>query len=249
MIGSAHARGGLAALAILLAGAASCRELPALPEAEVYVLGELHDNPDHHRAQAAMIAAIGPAAVAFEMLAPVQAARIGPDTPRDETLGALLAWERSGWPDFAIYLPVFQAFDAPVVGAGGTDARDLSAYGLDEALPAAEQAEREALQAAAHCDALPADLLPSFVARQREVDARLAHATLAALDRHGPPVVLIAGNGHARTDWGVPAAIARVRPEVRVVSVIQGEGGAVPPGDVTLTAAAPERGDPCAAFR
>ncbi len=114
-----------------------------------------------------------------------------------------------------------------------------------------EQATREALQADAHCDTLPSDLLPRFVASQREADARFAAVTLAALDTHGAPVVLIAGNGHARTDWGVPAAIARAAPEVAVVALVQSEGvpGDVPPGDIVLTSAGPARSDPCAAFR
>jgi uncharacterized iron-regulated protein len=62
---------------------------------------------------------------------------------------------------------------------------------------------------------------------------------------------VIAGNGHARTDWGVPAAIARVAPEVTVTAVVQAEaGGAVPPGDVALDAPPPAaRPDPCAALR
>ncbi|UWQ22207.1 ChaN family lipoprotein [Jannaschia sp. W003] len=224
-------------------------DVPALPPADVYVLGERHDNPDHHRAQAALIARIAPTALAFEMLTPAQAARIGPDTARDAALGARLGWEASGWPDFAMYLPVFQASDAPVVGAGGDDPRDLSAFALDAPLPGAEQAEREAEQMAAHCDALPEDLLPRFVASQRERDARLAAATLEALAEHGAPVVLVAGNGHARTDRGVPYMIRQAAPDVRVIAVIQGEGEELPPGDVQLTSEAPERGDPCDAFR
>ncbi|TFL18129.1 hypothetical protein DR046_11165 [Jannaschia formosa] len=222
-----------------------------LPSGQVYVLGEVHDNPAHHAAQGALIEQIAPTAVVFEMLDPEQAARLGPDRPRDpQALDALLGWSEAGWPDIAIYMPVFDAIGVPVLGAAG-EAGDLSAYGLDMPLPETEQATREALQADAHCGVLPAELLPQFVARQRAVDARLAARTLDALDRFGAPVVLIAGNGHARADWGVPAAIARVRPGIEVVAVVQGEEGSVPPGgDVVLDAPAPaDRPDPCDAFR
>ncbi len=71
------------------------------------------------------------------------------------------------------------------------------------------------------------------------------------LDGVGAPVVVITGNGHARRDWGVPAIIARVRPDAVVISVGQGEDGIAPEGgfDVVFDAPAPERDDPCAAFR
>ncbi|MDB2407759.1 ChaN family lipoprotein [Jannaschia sp.] len=222
-----------------------------MPEGQVYVLGEVHDNPAHHEMQGALIAQIAPTAVVFEMLTGEQADRLDLDTPRDpQILEQVLGWSEMGWPDIAIYLPVFEAIEVPILGGGGAPG-DLSAFGLDMPLPDAEQAAREALQLAAHCDALPVNLLPRFVTRQRELDAQLAARTLEALDRYGAPVVLIAGNGHARADWGVPAAIARVRSDLEVVAVVQGEGGAIPPGgDVALTAPAPEgRADPCDAFR
>ena len=241
----------VAVAALLLAPGIAPADDPMLPPADVYVIGERHDNPGHHATQARLVTQVRPSAVVFEMLTPGQAARILLDTPRDAaTLGPLLDWAESGWPDIAWYAPIMAATDAPILGAAG-DGDDLSGYGLDEPLPAGEQTTREALQSAAHCDALPFEALPRFVARQREADARFAARTLAALDAHGSPVVLIAGNGHARIDWGVPAAIARVRPGVRVVAVVQGEGGAddVPPGDVSLTSRPVERGDPCMAFR
>lgn len=221
-----------------------------LPLADVYVLGERHDNPGHHLTQGALIAQIGPRAVVLEMLTDEQAERLGPDTPRDpQVLEALFGWSDMGWPDIAIYLPIFTATDAPILGAAGAPG-DLSAYDLNAPLPPQEQAARETLQADAHCGALPADLLPRFVARQRETDAQFADRTLAALDAFGPPVVLIAGNGHARADWGVPAAIARVRPDIRVIAVVQGEGGDTPPGgDILLDSPAPPRQDLCDAFR
>lgn len=182
-----------------------------LPKADVYIVGERHGYAPHHAEQAAIVAELDPTAVIFEQLTAVQADRIAPDTPRDpQVFEELLGWSDSGWPDFSFYFPIMTASDAVIVGAAGA-AGDLSAYGLDAPLEDDEQAEREALQAEAHCGMLPPDRLPEFVARQREIDAQFAARTLAALDTYGPPVVLITGNGHARSDWGVPAAIARVR--------------------------------------
>lgn len=226
--------------------------LPELPSADIYVLGEIHDNPTHHVAQAALVTAIAPRALVMEMLTDVQAARITSETPRDAaTLDDLLDWSEGGWPDIAMYAPIMVAAGgAPVRGASG-EAGDLRAFGLDAPLPPGEQAAREALQQAAHCDGLPEGMLPEFVGRQRFMDALFASRTIEAYDQFGGPVVLIAGNGHARSDWGVPAAIARVRPDLSVVSVIQSEPGQeILPGDVALTAEPPaDRPDPCDAFR
>ncbi|WP_328794928.1 ChaN family lipoprotein [Jannaschia marina] len=240
-------------ISIRVLAAACCLSFPAgaqtLPPADIYVLGEIHDNPAHHATQTRLVAELDPTAVVFEQLTDEQADRITPETPRDaHVLGRILDWEESGWPDIAFYAPIMAASDAVILGAAGAPG-DLSAYGLEEPLPAEEQTAREALQAEAHCGALPERMLPDFVVRQRAADALFASRTIAAFDAHGGPVVLITGNGHARTDWSVPASIARVRPELRVFSLIQGEGGATLPGDAVVQAEAPERPDPCAAFR
>ena len=265
-----------AALALLSAPAAGepmdASRAAALPEAGIYVVGEAHDNPAHHRGQAAVVAAVDPAAVVFEMLTPDRAAGWDPALRGDAAaLDEALGWSEAGWPDPALYAPLFEAIPegAAVLGADpGSDvvraAMDRGAaavfaegiggeaarFGLDEPLPVGEQAAREADQLAAHCGVLPEALLPGFVEAQRLRDAAFARAVLEALEVHGPPVVLIAGNGHARIDWGVPAALARAAPDVTVLSIGQFEGGGGPPVDVVATTAPPPRGraDPCEGF-
>ncbi|MEM8825090.1 MAG: ChaN family lipoprotein [Pseudomonadota bacterium] len=237
----------LPALALVWAGAVSA---DGLPPADIYVLGEIHDNPVHHEVQARLVEELSPNAIVFEMLTEDQAGHLNPSVPRDpQALDEVLGWSETGWPDIAMYAPIMANPDTPILGAAG-EVGDLAGYGLDAPLPPAQQAEREQLQADAHCGALPEDLLPQFVARQRQIDAQFAARTLAALAEYGAPVVLITGNGHARKDWGVPAAIERVRPDVTVLAVVQGEDGRVPPGgDVVFDAPAPDRPDPCEAFR
>ncbi|MBY6002557.1 ChaN family lipoprotein [Salipiger bermudensis] len=239
-----------------------------LEEAQLVFLGEVHDNPAHHARQAELVAEIKPVALVFEMLTNEQAAQIHPEHLDDqEALAELLDWEASGWPDFSMYYPIFQAAgEAAIFGAAmpREEARRVrdepldkvfgpssGFYGLDEALPAEEQAEREALQMAAHCDALPAEMLPVMVGIQRLRDARLAETALEALSMHGAPVVVITGNGHARTDWGAPALVRMAAPEVPVAALGQGETGrGAPDGrfDLLEEAEAVERDDPCAAF-
>ncbi|MCB1341867.1 MAG: ChaN family lipoprotein [Pseudooceanicola sp.] len=252
---------------LALATGADAQNVSALQDADIVLLGEVHDNPGHHAAQAQAIAALGPTALVFEMLTPDQAKTVVPSLMADEAaLSAALDWENSGWPDFALYFPLFQAApDAAILGAGlprdaarqaleGGVAKhfgsDAGHFGLADPLPPEEQAAREAEQAAAHCDALPDSLLPGMVDLQRLRDALLARAALEALDAHGGPVVVITGNGHARRDGGVPQVLEHVRPGVRVVSVGQDEGGRIDGVyDVVWEGPLVKRRDPCEAFR
>lgn len=235
---------------------------------DVAILGEVHDNPAHHAEQAARVAALAPRALVFEMLTPEQAARITPALIADAAaMEEALDWEAGGWPDFALYHPIFAAAaGARILGAKVTReaAREVfetgpaaafgdgaDAYGLTAPLPEAEQAAREALQLAAHCDALPEEALPGMVAVQRLRDAVLARAAVQAMAETGGPVAVITGNGHARRDWGVPAYIARVAPDLDLFVLGQTEDGRPLEGgfDEVLSAPAVERPDPCAAFR
>src|SRR3989442_3849037 len=78
------------------------------------LLGEKHDNPDHHRLQAwvvgAMIAAGRKPAVAFEMFRADQAdaiARHLAASPNDaHGLADALDWRRSGWPAWSMDEPI-----------------------------------------------------------------------------------------------------------------------------------------------
>jgi uncharacterized iron-regulated protein len=102
-----------------------------------------------------------------------------------------------------------------------------------------------------HCDALSDEMLPGMVEAQRLRDAVLAHAAIAAHSATGGPVVVITGSGHARTDHGIPATIARAAPEVSVLSVgqLESDPGSDAPFYLWIVTAAMDRSDPCAAFR
>ncbi len=249
-----------------LAFAAALLATPAGAQ-DIWVLGEVHDNPAHHAVQAERVVRIAPTALVFEMLTPDQAAQVT-DALRDDVdvLSAALDWDSSGWPDFSLYYPIFAAAPgARVYGAGvpraearkvmeaGLEAAfggDAAAFGLDAPLPPDQQDAREALQKRAHCDALPAEMLPVMVDIQRLRDARLASTARRAMAETGGPVAVITGNGHARRDWGMPALMARAAPDLEVFALGQGEDGLPPDGlfDEVTDAPAPERDDPCAVF-
>jgi uncharacterized iron-regulated protein len=246
---------------------ALCAAGPAAAQ-DVAILGEVHDNPAHHAEQAAQVARLQPAAIVFEMLSEAQAERVTPALRGDaEALGAALGWAESGWPDFSMYHPIFTAApEAAIYGAlvprdaaravfdvGPAEAfgPEAARYGLDRPLDPVEQATREAMQMAAHCDALPEDMLPGMVAVQRLRDAVLARAVIRALEETGGPVAVITGNGHARRDWGVPAVLSEVAPDLDVWVLGQTEEDRPLEGgfDTVKSAPAAERPDPCAAFQ
>ncbi|MFP5404865.1 MAG: hypothetical protein ACLGHY_00485, partial [Gammaproteobacteria bacterium] len=65
-------------------------------------------------------------------------------------------------------------------------------------------------------------------------------------------VVLLAGNGHVRTDIGVPRHLREIEPGATILAIAIGERGAVPPGSfdrVVATIAPVEREDPCESLR
>lgn len=241
--------------------------LDNLPGADVVFLGEVHDHAGHHLNQARAITAIGPRALVFEMLTEAQASAAPESWTTAEELAGALNWDGSGWPEFAIYYPIFQATpDARIYGAAVPRAQaravfeqpltavfagDAARFGLDHPLPAAEQTARETLQAEAHCNALPTDLLPGMVTVQRLRDAELARVAELALRQTGGPVAVITGTGHVRRDWGAPAALARAAPEVTRLTLGQYEIAAPDPAltDFWIVTDAVDRDDPCAAFQ
>ena len=231
---------------------------------DVVIIGEFHDNPRHHRNQQDAVTGIAPRAVVYEMLTPEEARQLA-DIPRDQ---AAMEAATAGfhWANIADYAGVLSA--SPVIVGAALSRDDVRAafgdgaasvfggqsalYGLTESLPAAEQAAREALQFDAHCGAMPLEMTGGMVEAQRLRDAAFARTVLGAIDTYGTPVVLITGNGHARTDWGVPAYLTRARPDLDVVAIGQGEDGVPPQGTFDaeiIDAPSPDRPDPCAAFQ
>lgn len=236
--------------------------------ADVVILGEIHDNAAHHAGQGALMVEIMPKAVVFEMLTPEMADEVGAWDGTDlGALGGRIGWEERGWPAISIYAPVFAALgEAAVIGAAAPREEVRRAFsdgaaavfgagaerfGLDQELPETEQKAREEMQFVAHCEAMPIELMGGMVEAQRLRDAQFADAALEALERHGAPVVVITGNGHARKDWGMPQLMAQAASEVSAFTVgfVEAPNAENDPRfDVTVVTDPAPRGDPCAAF-
>lgn len=239
-----------------------------LKGADVAILGERHDNPAHHAWQARIVAALAPRGLAFEMVPRAREDDANAARVAGGDLAEALEWEASGWPDWAMYAPIFDAAPEAWVAGGGVSAEALrtavaegaaaafgegaARYRLDERL------DRETVEAMldeqdrAHCGALPTAMLPGMAEAQQLRDAAFADAALRLIDAGHAPVALITGNGHARTDRGAPLYLRRAAPALRVVSVgmveVGGDGRSGAPYDVSIFTEAHERGDPCETF-
>ena len=204
--------------------------------ADIVYLGEKHDNPEHHRLQARVLAALVKSgarpAVTFEMIDDDQQGVLDDLAARPNVTPAdyrdALSWDKSGWPKFALYAPIFEvAIAAKLRIVGGNAPTSLVKHvaftgeGAENLSPLPAPAEHDLEQelADSHCGALPAEALPSMALAQRVRDARIAqHARDAAKTSH-PRSVVIAGNGHTRTDRGAPWAALQLEPTLRQVSI------------------------------
>ncbi len=205
------------------------------------LVGEDHENRDHHEFQARVLAALvaagrGPA-LAMEMLDSGQQA--GADSCAasgvcdQATFGRMVAWEKHGWPSWRWYAPIVEVAlsnGMPVLAANLPRAKIRSitrAGGLSEEearrLPTALAPLEEPLERsleeeirASHCHHAPEAMVSKMALAQRVRDAQMAQV----LSRHADTgVVLIAGNGHVRNDRAVPLHLALAGSKQRVVSI------------------------------
>ncbi len=246
-----------------------------LAAARFLLLGEVHDHPDHHRHQARFLAARagGPErpAVVFEMLERARQPEIdaflaGPERS-PEAFAKRVDWASSGWPDFALYRPIFAVAlvpPLPILAAGlplhdpvPPGPAERQRFGIDRPLPPDQQEAWLDEMFEGHCKLMPRDQLGPMVEFQRARDARMAGALLRGGGEDGS-AVLIAGNGHVR--WGgVPSLLVHAgvpREAVLAVGLLEVDPAASEPGetqasrfDVAIFTPAAEREDPCEGLR
>lgn len=214
-----------------------------LAQSRFILLGEKHDNPDHHRLQAwllrALIAAGRHPAVGFEMFEIDQAPAIAQHLAAHPTDAAGLAdvvkWDRSGWPDWVLYQPIVEvalAAGLPIVAVNlprttaralarkGFDALEagvVTRLGLDQPLTPETHEAMAAEIHDAHCGYASESAVEAMITVQWARDVHMAESLATAGRQDG--AVLIAGSGHVRKDRGVPAFLTLRLPEAIVASV------------------------------
>jgi uncharacterized iron-regulated protein len=217
-----------------------------LADHEFVLLGERHDNADHHRLQASLVAALAVAgrrpAMAFEMFSADDAPALADLATRasvtPEELRAAVRWEEKGWPEWRLYAPIAEvalrerlaivAANPPqdwarVIrreGFAGLEPEVVARLALDRPFPP-EQLRALADQIRrAHCNYATDEMIPGQVDVQLARDAHMARALLdASQAAGGAGAILIAGLEHTRRDRAVPAHLARQAPEARLATL------------------------------
>jgi len=225
------------------------------------LVGEKHDNPDHHALQLWLLRALQgqrvQGSLLLEMLQPEQQALVdkvqGQPLPAD--LPKALAWQE-GW-DWQLYGPIVREAlqqRVPLLAANLSPGEMRQAYRQPASLtgersnaPAVKAALLEQVRAG-HCGMLPESQLPAMLAVQQQRDRRMAERLLSAPQ----PALLFAGAYHVRKDLGIPLHLADLgasgESEVLLLAEV---GEQVEPGEadyVWYTAATPAQ-DYCAQFR
>jgi uncharacterized iron-regulated protein len=206
--------------------------------ADMVLLGETHDNADHHALQAWVVGRLMEASspkplVAFEMLDRSQAETLQAHLathPKDaDGLGPAVGWDKSGWPDWAQYRPIAKAAlesgaplaaanlskdDSRAIAKGDIPAPWRDKLGLEVPHDPGQRQAMEADIQAGHCHMLPERALPAMVRVQRARDAAMAWTMAQA-----PRAVLIAGAGHVRNDRAVPVHLASMAKGKKVLAL------------------------------
>lgn len=210
-----------------------------LAAARYVLLGEVHDNADHHRLHGAVVAALARAGrrpvVAMEQLDTSQQAALDRylSIPGDAAgLGRAVRWSNA-WPEWRFYQPIAEAAlgaGLNILAANVPDA-ELRGYMRDASAVDAAFAERTFLRVplepgdqrsldrelvAMHCGTT-GPVIQQMHFAQRVRDAAFADTIVRGDEGDGG--VLIAGNGHVRTDRGVPWVLRRMKPAATVAAV------------------------------
>jgi uncharacterized iron-regulated protein len=256
-----------ALLAALLAATVGCASPPPQMELRleqpVVLLGEVHDNAAQHalRLQAfeTLLASGARPALVMEQFdrerqPAIDALRAQSPSPDADALIAAAGGSGWQWSFYRPFVALALQHGLPIVAANVSrdDARKVMGAGL-KAHGFSDAVAPEVLQALAadiegsHCGMINAATANRMALAQVARDQAMA----AAVERHADRgALLLAGNGHVRTDAGVPLWLT---PATRARSEAIGllERGASGRGqyDRVLLTAAQERPDPCAGLR
>jgi len=231
--------------------------MSSLLPADVLLVGEQHDAPEHHvlerQTVEALIAQGRLAALALEM------AEEGNDTgyllpeATESQVRTALTWNDKAWA-WENYAPAIMAAvraGVPVVGANMPNEHIQDAMAdvsLDVQLDAQALAAQQAAVRSGHCYLLPESQIQPMTRVQIARDRAMAQAILKAR-QPGKTVLLLSGAGHTRREIGVPAHL----PSDLSVKTVQLRAGPPVEGagafdEVWETPALPEQ-DYCAGLR
>ncbi len=242
------------------------------------LLGETHDNPEHHQLQAHVLDTLAAGgkrpAVVLEMLSDDDADELAEYLARPEAdaagLGRAVGWDQSGWPAWSLYQPIAEAalrHQLPLLagdlgnnvlerlrtlGEAGLTPEETDELALGTPLGAEQRQSMIDELRASHCGFGDDEMFARMLIVQRARDHKLRAALGRAAAQHGS-AVLIAGVGHVRSDRVADAGVAVGLLEIDDAALepaLYGRrfDGRLPFAYVWFTRRA-ERKDPCARFR
>jgi uncharacterized iron-regulated protein len=247
-----------------------------LQGADFVLLGEVHDNATQHQLRAGLIGASASRkpAIVFEQFpwGTDSVLQTQPTSPIEDWLDRA-GFDRKNW-HWPLHQPLVDVtvqYDLQRYGSqlnrdrlrpvmqGGPSAAPAPLGEMMIQVPLSEAGAQALVQTLAegHCGELPQEMVPMMRIAQEARDAAMTDALLRAA-QGGHPAWLIAGNGHAGRDYGVPRFLAQLAPakQVVVVGFLEREpDGALPSEaersvyDVVWVTERAEREDPCLAMR
>ena len=203
--------------------------ISAIHDADIILLGELHDNLFQHRARADLISKLQ----SEEIVIVSEHLSFG----RELTYSGILledleiigfnkkAWN---WPLHEVLYKKFEEFSLPVFGVNLSKEDINNIYagrGFSQSDILTPIVKRSTLDSQSkdklindlivgHCGVLEEDLLSFMYKVQRYRDAGMAYIASKVA-----PAIVIAGNGHVRRDYGVPQILKKINPNGNVISI------------------------------
>lgn len=250
---------------------ASGNAFAATPADAIWLMGEVHDNPQAHQQRYARIqtqvqAGWRPSLV-MEQFDREHQALLNEGLAQCQNADCLVSMAGLEPWDWQHYKPLLQLaldHDLPVL-AGNVSRRDvnkviqqgyqavfepalIARYGLQNPLPESLLHTHVTNIVNGHCKLLPANVAQSMVPAQVARDVWMAHVVQTQAAQG--PVVLVAGNGHVDKSVGVPQWLpAELQPRVRVYGFVEQPNLGSVSYDEAVRVLPAEREDPCIAFR
>ena len=235
----------------LLLALAACAAPAPLPDAQVLIFGEQHDQPDHQRQTAQAVRRLADqgrlAALVIEMAERGRSTTSLPHDADAARVRAALAWSGWEWPVYEGVVMTAVRAGVPVLGGNLPRAalrETMADASRDALLDAGARARLAEAVREGHCGLLPAEQEPGMVRVQIGRDQSLAATVTEAL-LPGQQVILLTGAQHASRDRGVPLHLARQAHAPSVHVLIFGEQGHDLAADELRAARFTPRPDPC----
>ena len=207
--------------------------LSELQKTPFVLIGEKHDNSDHHRLEKKILTSLiskQHTNVVFEMLTDQQQPLINTLTSSDtlEQMQQKLEWNDKGWPweDYGPLINVAVQHNA-IITAGNISKsivhklyqhqnadQQLSTSRFDTIKSIPESVKEVTLNQVyeSHCASMPKDKLIPMVDIQLARDASMANAMIvgASANKEPLPSILIAGGFHTQKNMGVPLHLSQL---------------------------------------